>query len=75
MLKALLKAILEPTEKLKEMELDGDYTSRLALTEEFKTYPWQAVWNYYCYKNDIPVSNDFLDEIWKYEEEVLSGRN
>lgn len=75
MLKALLKAILEPTEKLKEMELDGDYTSRLALTEEFKTYPWQAVWNYYCYKNDIPVSNDFLDEVWKYEEEVLSGRN
>lgn len=75
MLKALLKAILEPTEKLREMELEGDYTSRLALTEEFKTYPWQAVWNYYCYKNDIAVSNDFLDEIWKYEEEVLKKRN
>lgn len=75
MLKALLKAILEPTEKLKEMELEGDYTSRLALTEEFKTYPWQAVWNYYCYKNDMPVSNDFMDEIWEYEEEVLKERD
>jgi len=74
MLKALLKAMLEPTEKLKEMELEGDYTSRLALTEEFKTYPWQAVWNYYCYQNDIPVSNDYLDQIWKYEEKTLNNR-
>ena len=37
MLKSLLKALLEPTTKLREFEASGDYTSRLALQEEIKT--------------------------------------
>lgn len=74
MIKALLLAMLEPTDKLKEMELEGDYTSRLALLEEFKAYPWQAVWNYYCYKNDVPAADSWLKEIRSYEEEVLNKR-
>ncbi len=74
MLKALLIALLEPTNKLKSYELDGDYTSRLALLEEFKAYPWQAVWNYYCYKNNVPVAENWLNEVQKYEKEVLFKR-
>ena len=35
-IKALLRAMLEPVEELREAELQGDYTTRLALTEEFK---------------------------------------
>ncbi|MEJ6950401.1 L-rhamnose isomerase [Natronospora cellulosivora (SeqCode)] len=74
MLKALLIALLEPTDKLRALELEGDLTSRLALLEEFKAYPWQAVWNYYCYKNDVPVAEKWLKEVQDYEKDVLLKR-
>lgn len=32
--KALLRALLEPTDRLRQLELRGDYTARLALLEE-----------------------------------------
>ncbi len=74
MQKALLRAMLEPTENLKKLELDGDYTARLALTEEYKTYPFGAVWDYFCEKNNVPVGTDWLDEVRAYERDVLSKR-
>ncbi|MFP4016523.1 MAG: L-rhamnose isomerase [Halanaerobiales bacterium] len=74
MLKALLIAMLEPVELLKEYELDGDYTSRLALLEELKTYPWQAVWNYYCLQNNVPIGESWLEEVREYEKRILSQR-
>lgn len=74
MIKALLKACLEPTALLKEIELDGDYTSRLALVEELKTYPFAAVWDHYCEMMDVPVRDAWLAEVKKYEKEVLSDR-
>lgn len=74
MQKALLRALLEPTATLKELELNSDYTSRLALLEEQKSYPWGAVWDYYCYKSNAPVGKKWLDDVKKYEEEVLSKR-
>ena len=74
MCKALLKACLEPTEKLKQIELAGDYTSRLALTEELKTYPFVAVWDYYCEQMGVPVRDAWLPEVQRYEREVLSKR-
>jgi len=73
-LKALLRAMLEPVEELKKAELAGDYTTRLALTEEFKTYPFGAVWDYYCAKNGVPVREEWLAEVKKYEQEVLLAR-
>ncbi|MBC8609597.1 L-rhamnose isomerase [uncultured Ruminococcus sp.] len=74
LLKALLRAMLEPTQKLKEIELSGDYTSRLALTEEYKTYPFGIVWDHYCEQMGVPVGADWLDEIRRYEETILSQR-
>ncbi|MEZ0536395.1 L-rhamnose isomerase [Caldicellulosiruptoraceae bacterium PP1] len=73
-LKALLRALLEPTELLKQYELDGDFTSRLALLEEFKTYPFSAVWDYYCLEQDVPIQEKWLEEVKKYEQDVLSKR-
>ncbi|QTL96730.1 L-rhamnose isomerase [Iocasia frigidifontis] len=75
MLKALLIAMLEPTATLKEYELNGDLTARLAILEELKAYPWQAVWNYYCAENNVPVGEDWFTEVRNYEKEVLSNRN
>ena len=74
MQKALLRAMLQPVDVLKKIELDGDYTSRLALIEEYKTYPFGAVWDYFCQKNNVPVGTDWLKEVKKYEADVLSKR-
>jgi len=73
--KAFLKAMLEPVAQLKEFENKGDFTSRLALMEEYKTYPFNAVWDYYCLKNEVPVGSDWLAEIKEYEKNVLSQRD
>ncbi len=74
MQKALLKALLENTEELKQIELDGDYTSRLALTEELKSMPFGAVWDYFCQQNNVPVGETWLKEVKEYEQEVLLKR-
>lgn len=72
--KALLKAFLEPKEMMMKDENDLKYTKRLALTEELKAYPWNDVYDYYCYKNNVPVGKDWLEEVEKYEKEVLIER-
>lgn len=72
--KQLLAALLEPTAALREAEAKGDYTSRLALTEEYKSYPAGAVWDYYCLTSGVPVRGEWIGEIKKYEAEVLSKR-
>lgn len=74
MQKALLYAALEPTAKLRALELDGDYTSRLAMLEESKSLPFAAVWDYYCEKSGVPVRDAWLTEVKQYEKEVLSKR-
>lgn len=73
--KALLKALLEPTNDLKDMENAFDFTSRLAYTEELKDFPYADVWNYFCLQNNVPVGLDWLTEVHQYEEDVLSKRN
>jgi L-rhamnose isomerase len=74
MIKALLIALLEPSDKLLEMERGGDYTARLAMLEECKTLPFGAVWDYYCMKMDTPAGEVWLDDVRAYEREVLSKR-
>jgi L-rhamnose isomerase len=74
MIKALLIALLEPTDKLRALEAEGDLTSRLALLEEVKTLPFGAVWDYYCAKTNVPVAQQWLDEVKHYEANVLSKR-
>ena len=74
MLKALLIALLEPTDKLRQMEINGDYTSRLTMLEELKTLPFGAVWDYYCIKSDVPAAESWLDEVKAYERDVLAKR-
>jgi L-rhamnose isomerase len=73
-LAALLAALLEPTELLRRYELDGDFTSRLALLEHLKAMPYGAVWDYWCMINDVPVGMDWLAEVRRYEVDVLSKR-
>lgn len=74
-LRALLLALLEPQAQLRQLELEGDYTSRLALLEELKGLPFGAVWDYYCLRQNTPVGIGFMDEIKSYEAQVLSQRS
>lgn len=72
--KALLRANLENTAQLKELELAGDLTGRLALMEEDKTLPFGAVWDYYCLKAGVPVGDAWLDKVRDYEKQVMLSR-
>jgi L-rhamnose isomerase len=73
-LRALLLALLEPQEMLKQYEREGDFSSRLALQEELKSMPFGAVWDYYCLKKNVPVGMDFMNVIKDYEKKELSKR-
>ena len=72
-LKALLISLLEPP-AWKATEGQGDWTGRLALMEEAKSLPWGAIWDQYCVTASVPVGQDWLDEVRRYENNVLSKR-
>lgn len=74
MLRALCVAMLDPIEKLKDLERLGDYTSRLALMEEAKSMPFGAVWDEFCLRQSAPVGTEWIDEVKQYERRVLSNR-
>lgn len=74
MLKALLGALLEPAERLRQLEIEGDLTGRLALVEAAKMLPLGAVWDYYCLRQGVPVGMAWMDEVRDYEEKVTSRR-
>ncbi|HBS10715.1 MAG TPA: L-rhamnose isomerase [Firmicutes bacterium] len=72
--KALLKAMLEPVNTINELEKEMKYTERMVLTEEMKTMPFGVVYDYYCFINNIPVGQEYLNEVKNYEKNVLLGR-
>lgn len=72
--KAFLQAFLEPLAKLREYEANGQYFERLALLEEAKGLPWNAVWDYFCLTNNVPVSEAYIADIQLYEKNVTSKR-
>jgi len=74
MRKALLLALVAPIAKLKQLEAEGDFTSRLALMEDAKVLPAGAVWDYFCAGQGMPVGADWLAEIKNYERTVLAKR-
>lgn len=74
MLKALLIALLEPTAQLRKFEQTADYTARLALLEELKTFPYGAVWDYYCMTRNVPPAGAWMQNVRDYEKQVLANR-
>jgi L-rhamnose isomerase len=73
-LTALLHALLEPVKMLRQFEADGDFTARLAMFEELKSMPYGAVWDYYCATSEVPIGKAWLDDVRRYERDVLSKR-
>ena len=72
--KCMLRALIEPTAQMRAYELNGQIFQELTLFEEAKVMPWNAVWDMFCLKNNVPVGDGFIPEIEKYEREVLSKR-
>jgi L-rhamnose isomerase len=73
-MRALLLALLEPIDRLRELERAGNYSKRLALLEELKCLPLGAVWDAFCLRQGVPVGIRFMDEIEEYERRELSKR-
>ena len=72
--KCILSALLEPLAKLREYEAAGQGFQRLALLEEAKTLPFGAVFDYFNYKNGVPVGESYIRAIEQYEKEITSKR-
>ncbi len=72
--KCILSALLEPLAKLRELEAAGKGFQKLALLEEAKTLPFGAVFDYFNYKNGVPVGEEFIPAIEQYEKHVTSKR-
>jgi L-rhamnose isomerase len=72
--KAILQALLEPADLLECYEYEERLFERLALQEEVKNMPWNAVWDMFCLQNEVPAGDNYIPEIIRYEKEVTSKR-
>jgi len=70
--KSLLFALLQPNEKLKELQDASDFTQLMVLQEELKTAPFYDVWQEYLARENAPA--EYYAEVKRYEEEVLAVR-
>ncbi|HPW53043.1 MAG TPA: L-rhamnose isomerase [Erysipelotrichaceae bacterium] len=72
--KALLYGLLQPTEQLKQLQDEQNFTKLLVTQEELKTMPFNEVWDEYCLRCNRPKDGEWFKEIEKYERDVLSKR-
>ena len=72
--KCMLRALLEPRERISALELKGEGYKVLGLIEEQKAMPWQAVYDEFCLRNDVPVGEAYMKEIDRYAAEVTDKR-
>jgi L-rhamnose isomerase len=73
-MKAILYALLEPTDLICRAENEGRLADRLALQEEIKTMPFGTVWDMFCERSDSPVGTAWMNEVAAYERDVLLKR-
>lgn len=70
--KALLFALLQPNNMLRELQSNNELTELMVLQEELKTAPFGDVWAEYLENEKIPA--DYFSEVKEYEKEVLLKR-
>jgi L-rhamnose isomerase len=73
-MKAILLALLEPTDMLRKEEASGNFAGRLGLMEEARDLPFAAVWHRFCEQQGVPAGAAWLDSVSEYERTVLSKR-
>mgnify|MGYP001002769333 CR=1 FL=1 len=72
--KALLWALLQPNQKLKDLQDRGSFTEKMVLMEESKTLPFGDIWERYCEEQGVPADGGWFEKIRSYEKDVLSKR-
>ena len=72
--KAMLQALLEPTNQLKEFEKQDKRFERMALLEELKALPWSNIYNFFCQQQGVTIGDAYIKEVQNYEKEVTSKR-
>ena len=70
--KALLYALLQPSETLRAMQDAGSFTAQMVLQEESKTLPYGDVWEEYLRRNGM--EGDWFASVCGYEKKVLEER-
>lgn len=74
MQKALLYALLTPHEELKDYQEKGQFTERLMLMEELKSYPFGAIWDYFCQEMQVPHGTAWWQHVKEYERNEMARR-
>jgi L-rhamnose isomerase len=72
--KALLYALLEPSDTLVQLQNEGNWTKLMVIQEELKTMPFGDIWEEYCVRCGKPCDGEWFAEVEKYENEVLRKR-
>lgn len=72
--KAVLGALLEPTQMAMDAEIQGKFGDRLAMMDDFRSLPVGAIWNKFCLDEGVPAGIDWLNDVHEYEDKVLSLR-
>lgn len=70
--KALLFALLQPNDTLKELQDSTNMTALMVMQEELKCAPFGDIWDEYLKREETPA--DYLSECVKYEKEILKER-
>lgn len=70
MQKALLEALLTPLDRMRAAETGLDFTTRLLLTEEFKSLPHGAIWSEFCARAERPTGTQMIDVLDAYQTTV-----
>ncbi len=73
-IKALMLALLEPTDVIRKFEEEKNYFARLAMLEELKFMPYGDIWNYYCETEGMARDSQMTAAVMDYEKEVLLKR-
>jgi L-rhamnose isomerase len=74
MQKALLNALLQPNQYLKNLQDNGNFTELLVATEELKTLPFGAIWDEYVKRQNVKGA-DWLEIVKEYEKDILCDRD
>ena len=70
--KALLFALLQPSDKMQKLQDEANFTELMVLSEEMKTMPMGDVWAEFLEKQGI--KGCYINSIKEYEEKVLVNR-
>ena len=63
--KALLYALLEPRDEFRKLQDNGEFTKLLVAQEEFKTMPFNEIWDEYCRRCNKPLDGEWIAMVEK----------